>query len=123
MLNLLRYRAEAAYGEHSTKAPCSGREAYQEYIQAFLAHNSPEEVNVFFQGAALTTLVAPAGEQWDKIVLIEYRNLAVFRRWAESLFYTTEIDPIRKVALADWRLVMTASQAGQDIWALAAPVL
>lgn len=48
MLNLLRYRAQADYGAHSTKAPRSGREAYQDYIQAFLAHNSLAEVQGFF---------------------------------------------------------------------------
>ena len=112
MLNLLRYRAQAVYGPHSTKPPRSGREAYQEYIQAFLAHNSLEEVKVFFHGAALTALVAPAGEQWDEIVLVEYRNLAVFRRWVESPFYAAEADPIRKASLADWRLIMTTPQAG-----------
>ncbi|WP_375434851.1 hypothetical protein [uncultured Hymenobacter sp.] len=44
MLNLVRYRAQADYGADSTEAPCSGREAYQDYIQAFVAHNSMEEV-------------------------------------------------------------------------------
>lgn len=112
MLNLLRYRAQAEYGAHSTQAPRSGREAYQEYIQAFLAHNSMEEVQVFFQGPALTTLVAPAGEQWDEVVLVQYKNLDVFRRWAESPFYAAEVDPIRKAALADWRLIMTTPPAG-----------
>ncbi|UOQ69333.1 hypothetical protein [Hymenobacter volaticus] len=57
----MRYREQADYGPHSTKAPRSGREAYQDYIQAFLAHNSPQEAKVFFQGPALAALVARAG--------------------------------------------------------------
>ena len=111
MLNLLRYRTQADYGPHATQAPRSGREAYQDYIQAFLAHNSMDEVQVFFQGPALTTLVAPAGEQWDDIVLVRYSNLDVFRRWVESPFYAAQVDPVRRAALADWRLLMTTPPA------------
>ncbi|MDF7814204.1 hypothetical protein [Hymenobacter sp. YC55] len=113
MLNLLRYRAQADFGPNSTQAPCSGQEAYQAYIQAFLAHNSPEEAKVFFHGATLATLVAPAGELWDDIALVEYRNLAVFRRWVENPVYATVAEPIRQAALADWRLLMTQPMAGQ----------
>jgi hypothetical protein len=112
MMNLLRYRAQADYGPHSSNPPRSGREAYQEYIQAFLEHNSLDEVKVFFQGPVLVTLVAPAAEQWDDIVLVEYRNLSVFRRWVESPFYRVEVDPIRKASLADWRLIMARPPMG-----------
>ncbi len=111
MLNLLRYRAQAEYGTHSPKAPRSGREAYQEYIQAFLAHNSVEEFKILFQGPVLTALVAPAGEQWDDMVLVQYKNMDVFRRWVESPFYAAEVDPIRKASLSDWRLIMTTPPA------------
>ena len=112
MLNLLRYREQADYGPQSSKAPRSGREAYQEYIQAFLAYNSPQEAKVFFQGPALAALVAPRGERWDEIALVEYRNLAVFRRWVENPIYAAEAAPIRRAALADWRLLMTLPPVG-----------
>lgn len=36
MLNLLRYKEHADYGERADTAPCSGREAYyQRYVPAF----------------------------------------------------------------------------------------
>ena len=111
MLNLLRYRAQAEYGTRPPEAPRSGREAYQEYIQAFLAHNSVEEFKIVFQGPVLTALVAPSGEQWDDMVLVQYKNLDVFRRWVESPFHAAEVDPIRKASLADWRLIMSTTPA------------
>ncbi|WP_375434852.1 hypothetical protein [uncultured Hymenobacter sp.] len=44
-------------------------------------------------------------------MLVQYKNLDVFRRWVESPFYAAEVNPIRKAALADWRLIMSTPPA------------
>ncbi|MVN78869.1 DUF1330 domain-containing protein [Hymenobacter sp. HMF4947] len=106
MLNLLRYRDQATYDDPTTQPPRTGHEAYQAYIAAFLQYNDPAEFTIVFQGAAQAQLAGLPGEQWDAVALVEYRNLNVFRRWVESDIYTSQVAPIRRAALADWRLLL-----------------
>jgi hypothetical protein len=106
MLNLLRYRDQAVYDDPTNQPACTGQQAFQAYIEAFLQYNDPAEFTILFQGAAQAQLAGPPGEQWDAVALVEYRNLAVFRRWVESDFYTRQVAPIRRAALADWRLML-----------------
>jgi len=110
MLNLLRYREQAAYDD-PTQPPRTGEQAFQAYIEAFLQYNDPAEFTIVFQGAAQAQLAGLPGEQWDAVALVEYRNLDVFRRWVESDFYTSQIEPIRRAALADWRLLLLTRSA------------
>jgi hypothetical protein len=91
MLNLLRYRDQAAYDDPTTKPSCTGQQAFQAYIEAFLQYNDPAEFSLVFQGAAQAQLAGRPGEQWDAVALVEYRNLGVFRRWVESDFYTSQV--------------------------------
>ena len=106
MLNLLRYRDQAAYDDPTAQPPRTGQQAYQAYIEAFMQHNDPAEFTIVFHGAAQAQLAGLPGEQWDAVALVEYRNLGVFRRWVESDFYTSQVEPIRRAALADWRLLL-----------------
>ncbi|RZK32711.1 MAG: hypothetical protein EOO63_00470 [Hymenobacter sp.] len=106
MLNLLRYRDQAAYDDPTTQPPQTGQQAFHAYIEAFLQYNDPAEFTIVFQGAAQAQLAGRPGEQWDAVALVEYRNLGVFRRWVESDFYTNQVAPIRRAALADWRLLL-----------------
>jgi hypothetical protein len=111
MLNLLRYRDQAAYDHPTTQPPQTGEQAFQAYVEAFLQYNDPAEFTIVFQGAAQAQLAGLPGEQWDAVALVEYRNLDVFRRWVESDFYTSQIAPIRRAALADWRLLLLTRPA------------
>jgi hypothetical protein len=106
MLNLLRYRDQAAYDDPTTQPACTGQQAFQAYIEAFLQYNDPAEFSIVFQGSAQAQLAGLPGEQWDAVALVEYRNIGVFRRWVESDFYTSQVAPIRRAALADWRLLL-----------------
>lgn len=106
LLNLLRYRDQAAYDDPASQPPRTGQQAYQAYIDAFLQYNDPAEFTITFQGSAQAQLAGLPGEQWDAVALVEYRNLGVFRRWVESDFYTRQVAPIRRAALADWRLLL-----------------
>ena len=111
MINLLRYKEQADYGERTDFPACSGREAYfQRYVPAFnkvAMSERIEEIKVFFVGDVLAHLVAPSDEQWDDVAIVEYPDFAAFRRLIESRQYASEADYHRKAALEDWRLIVT----------------
>lgn len=109
LVNLLRYRDQADYGEPATAAPCSGREAYfQRYVPAFANVTKGDGIKPFWIGKVLAQLVAPPGEHWDDVAIVEYPSFAVFQRMIESPAYRAEAEPHRRAALADWRLIPTA---------------
>lgn len=83
MLNLVRYREQANYGERTDVAPCSGLAAYLErYVPAFnraVADLGVTGIKLFYTGAVVGDLVAPPDEKWDTVAVVEYPN---FRRFS-----------------------------------------
>lgn len=105
MLNLLRYRERADYGDRPGLAACSGRDAYhQRYIPAFVALATPG-IQVFWVGTALAHLVAPPDERWHEIAIVQYPSFAVFRQLVDGPGYASEAAHHRLAALEDWRLI------------------
>jgi hypothetical protein len=79
MVNLLRYREEAAYAAGSDEAPCSGREAYQErYGSGVVPLIHAVGGRPIWFGRASFTVLAPEGERWDEAVLVEYPSRKAF---------------------------------------------
>lgn len=115
MVNLLRYREHADYGDRTDMPPCSGREAYyQRYVPAFnhvTATEGIDGIRAFWIGNVLARIVAPPDERWDDIAIVEYPSFAAFRRVIESPAYQAEAAPHRKAALDDWRLLATTEVA------------
>ena len=116
MLNLLRYKEHADYGNRTDIAPCTGREAYfQHYVSAFnrIAAGIPgtEGIRPFYVSTVLAQLAAPTDEKWDDVVLVEYPSFAVFRSVVENPRYAAEAAQHRKAALDDWRLIATVKKA------------
>jgi len=112
MLNLLRYRERADYGDRAGMAPCSGHEAYfQRYASAFNRVPSADEITVLFVGPVHANVVAPPDERWDDMVIVEYPSFAVFRRIVEYPMYEAEAAFHRTAALADSRLTATTRMA------------
>lgn len=110
MVNLLRYREYADYNNAAGQSPCSGREVYfHRYVREFNKIAANEGVKVLFLGNIKAGIVAPEGEQWDDIAIIEYPSYDVFRRIVESAEYIADAEPHRKAALEDWRLIATNS--------------
>ncbi len=112
MLNLLRFRELADYGDRTDVAPSSGREAYhQRYVPAFgkiAARVAPDGIRVSWLGSVLARVVGPTDERWDEIAIVEYPSFAAFRRVTESPEYEAQAAPHRMAALEDWRLIATA---------------
>lgn len=109
MLNLLKYKANADYG--NTKEPpfVTGQEAYfKGYIPGFntLAANTPG-IRPYYLGSSIASLVAPANKTWDNVALIEYPDFEAFRSLVEHPAYSLAAAPHRLAALEDWRLFVT----------------
>ncbi len=108
MVNLVRYRGEAAYEVGTTLPPCSGREAYfKRYAPAFNTVAQGEDYGVFWVGNVHSVLVGTDGEAWDDIVIVRYASFAVLRRILESPAYAEQAAPHRRAALTDWKFIVT----------------
>ncbi len=105
MLNLIRYQDTALAGH--TCDGLSGEEAYAEYIRRLLAMNSHDfPGHIIGDGEGQATIIGPADERWDRILLIAYPSIADFRRMANSEIYGTA-GPARTAAVLDSRLILT----------------
>jgi hypothetical protein len=113
MVNMLKYRDVADYGgefggAESGLPPCSGREAYlQRYVPAFGKAAAGEQFSLFWVGNVRALLVAPGGEAWDDVAIVQYSSFAALRRILENPVYEAEAAPHRRAALEDWRLIAT----------------
>lgn len=111
MVNLLRFREHADYGDRQGMAPCSGREAYHRgYIPAF-RQLAPPGVELFFLGPALAALAQPSEERWDEVMIVKYANFATFQKIVLAPRYNELVNFHRLAALEDWRLIATSKVA------------
>ncbi len=106
MINLLRYRDQAAYEEGAGHEPCSGREAYARYGRGTLPLIGKHGGRPIWAGSVLSTAIAPEGEAWDDAVLVEYPSLQHFVDMTTSEEYLA-VAVHRTAALEDSRLVAT----------------
>jgi uncharacterized protein (DUF1330 family) len=109
MLNLLRFRARAAYPAERKQPDCSGREAYAAYGRATGPHLQQVGGRVVWQGSAKHCFIAPEGEDWDEVLLVEYPSKEAFLAMLKSPSYQA-ITFHRTAALDDARLIVTLQQ-------------
>ena len=102
MLNLLRYLEVASDGSGRT-----GREAYNDYSAAVLPMVASRGGGIVYFGTTAPTVIGPADEQWDDIVLVMYPNRAAFIDMTTSAEYLAIMGD-RTAALADSRLIPTS---------------
>ncbi len=108
MLNLLRFREEAAYPDGFGADPCSGREAYERYgaaAQPFLEKVGGAPI---WAGPAQQVVIGPEGEWWDVCMLVRYPSRQAFFDMATDEGYLA-ITPHRSAALSDSRLILCDS--------------
>ncbi|PKM29915.1 MAG: DUF1330 domain-containing protein [Gammaproteobacteria bacterium HGW-Gammaproteobacteria-11] len=106
MLNLLRFNAQAQYPSESGHAPCSGREAYGRYGQVAGRKVAEAGGRVRLQTRALHALIAPQGENWDQMLVVEYPSIAAFLTMLADQEYSAATVH-RTAALMDSRLICT----------------
>jgi len=109
MLNLLRYRAQADYSEHSEQEPCSGREAFKRYANLSIACIEGCGGKILFIGLALATIIGPSDELWDDIFLVQYPSRAAFLQMIATQEYRA-INFHRSAALQDSRLIASRAK-------------
>ena len=110
MLNLLRFRREAAYPEGSGHAQCSGREAYARYGAQAAGHVEAVGGKPIWMGQVQQTVIGPSEEAWDEVLLVQYPSRKAFLAMAANPEYLA-CTVHRTAALADSRLI--AMRAGQ----------
>lgn len=108
MINLLRFREEAAYPDGFDAEPCSGREAYARYGAVTGQLIGKHGGRPIFAGQVALATIAPDGEDWDDAILVEYPSVAAFREMIESPEYLA-VSPHRTAALVDARLLATTA--------------
>jgi uncharacterized protein (DUF1330 family) len=107
MVNLLRYRRQADYPANAEFSPCTGREAYRRYSKTALEKISAVGGDVVWMGQAQASVIAPAGEQWDDVILVRYPTPAAFLQMVSMADYQAATVH-RTAALDDARLIATS---------------
>jgi uncharacterized protein (DUF1330 family) len=106
MLNLLRYREEASDGSGRT-----GREAYQHYGELVIPMLEARGAGFTVYATVDQTVIGPADETWDEMILVQYQSRAAFLDMITSDDYLAAHQH-REAGLADSRLIATTRVDG-----------
>jgi len=106
MLNLLRFRDRAAYKPDWGEPERSGRQAYAEYLHHAVPQIEAIGGRVLWKEKALQSVIAPEGERWDEVLLVEYPSAEAFMAMVRLPAYQA-ITHHRTAALEDSRLIAT----------------
>lgn len=109
MLNLLKFREQAAYDDPAEA--CSGREAYKRYSKTSLQTIAAVGGSIIFSGKAHESLIAPAGEGWHQVFLVRYPSAAAFVTMISMPQYQAA-SRHRTAALLDSRLTPITPYSG-----------
>lgn len=107
MLNLLRFRSVADYSAYPDLAlaqPISGAEAYDRYIAHTMPYLTQSGGAVLFYGEGSSFLIGPAGERWDRAMLVRQSSVESFLAFATNEAYLAGIGH-RTAAIKDSRLL------------------
>lgn len=106
MINLLRYRAQAQYPAGFHAEPCTGREAYRRYGAVAFEQVAAVGGRILWAGQVAASVIAPDGEEWDDVVIVEYPSRTAFLKMLAEPAYQAAA-PHRSAALVDSRLIAT----------------
>ena len=115
MLNLLRYREEAAYPEgheHHGKG-WSGRRAYEEYGKTSGPIFQRVGGSIAWRGAFQTMVIGPESRRWDDGFVAHYPSAAAFLEMVTDPDYQRAVVN-RIAAVADSRLLRFSPGAQGD---------
>jgi uncharacterized protein (DUF1330 family) len=106
MLNLLRFHDEATDGSGRT-----GREAYMRYGELVIPMLEARGAGFLVYATTDQTVIGPADEDWDEMILVQYPSRAAFVDMVTSAEYLAA-HVHREAGLADSRLVATTRVDG-----------
>jgi uncharacterized protein (DUF1330 family) len=117
MINLLRFREWADYPPDTRTEKHTGREAYELYSQHAMKYLAEVGGRPIWRGEARYSVIAPAEEQWDEAILVEYPSRGAFERMIVSDGYQSGLY-LRTAALEDSRLIATVApqRIGRIAW-------
>ena len=107
MLNLLRLRDVADYSaspELAPARPISGAEAYERYIAHTMPFLTASGGALLFLGDGGPFLIGPAGERWDRAMLVRQKSAQAFIAFATDRAYLAGLGH-RTAAIEDSRLL------------------
>jgi uncharacterized protein (DUF1330 family) len=114
MLNLLRFREVADYGDRpdpSDHGASTGAQAYTRYGEVAMAEVAAVGGSQFEAAVAHQTVIGPEDEVWDLVAIIEYPSPAAFLEMIAKPSYQAGVYH-RTAGLADTRIIMTTSLLG-----------
>ena len=109
MLNLIKFRDEAAYpeGHPNHGKGLSGREAYAIYAKGFQRLVADDGAAIVWKPAMECVVTGPADE-WDEAFVMGYPDSASFMKMVRNDEYIRDVVPHRTAAVADSRLIRFA---------------
>ncbi|NRB65148.1 MAG: DUF1330 domain-containing protein [Saprospiraceae bacterium] len=117
MMNLIKFKAFADYTNIEIEDPqinASGKGAYHHYLQATgRILKSTKVGQLLFYGKSSTFLIGPATEQWDAVLMVEYRSAQHFLQFANSEAFA-KVKGHRTAAIEDSRLLPIAQ--AKKLW-------
>jgi len=120
MLNLLKFRAQAAYKADSGHAPCSGVEAYKRYQQVFtVAVGATSQAQVLYDGPVDRIVIGVPGSdtaEWDNVLVVRYPSKAHFLAMMANEQYRSEGLPHRYAGLERTVLLKCRGYARPARW-------
>jgi len=107
MLNLVRFRAKAAYPEDHPQSGISGRAAYALYGQQSAPVFQRVGGSITWRGTFQTMLIGPASEVWDAMFIARYPTAAAFLEMVTDQDYQRAVIH-RQAAVETSRLIRTS---------------
>ena len=116
MLNLLRFRDEAAYADGRAPRPgMSGAEAYRAYAVASAPFFESVGGRMAWSGKPIAGVIGPPGEAWDAGFVAEYPGLDAFVSMVRDEGYQAIVHH-RQAAVVDSRLYGFAKTDGSGVF-------
>ena len=107
MLNLVRFRAKAAYPDGRD---ATGEEAYRAYARESGPVFKRLGGKQHWIGRFELTLIGPASERWDRVFIAEYPSVNAFVQMIRDPVYREAVKH-RQAAVEDSRLIRLEPQA------------
>jgi len=107
LLNMIRYRQQAAYpeGHELAGAGWSGAQAFDEYLRRLLPMLAAMGAGMAWEGQFQGVITGPAAFEWDRVFVMGFPTAATFLALVTDPAYKADVVVHRTAAVQDSRLV------------------